>query len=89
MFLLFYGKIGKGIDDRTRSESEIEIEICQQLDENIDKLINATTDTEYHGFDSAGMINNLLIFEKFKSVTVFSNFSWMFLPPNFFSKFEL
>ena len=88
MFLLFYGKIGKGIDVRTRSESEIEIEICQQLDENIDKLINATN-TEYHGFDSAGMINNLLIFEKFKSVTVFSNFSWMFLPPNFFSKFEL
>ena len=83
MFLLFYGKIGKGIDDRTRSESEIEIEICQQLDENIDKLINATTNTEYHGFDSAGMINNLI------SLTVFSNFSWMFLPPNFFSKFEL
>ena len=58
MFLLFYGKIGKGVDERTRSESEIEIEICQPLDENIDKLINATR-TEYHGFDSAaGMINN-------------------------------
>ena len=48
MFLLFYCKIGKGIDDRTRSESEIEIEICQQLDENIYKLINATN-TDYHG----------------------------------------
>ena len=88
MFLLFYCKIGKGIDDRTRSESEIEIEICQQLDENIYKLINVTN-TEYHGFDSAGMINNLLIFEKFKSVTVFSKLFLDVSTSNFFSKFEL
>ena len=57
LFLLFYGKIGKGIHERTRSESEIEIEICQQLDENFDKLINATK-TEHHSCDSAGMTNN-------------------------------
>ena len=53
MFLLFYGKIGKEIDTRTRSESEIDKE---QLDENIN-WINAMR-KEYHGCDGAGMINN-------------------------------
>ena len=53
MFLLFYGKIGKEIDARTRSESEIDKE---QLDENIN-WINAMRE-EYHGCDGAGMINN-------------------------------
>ena len=46
LFLLFYGKIGKGIDE--------------QLDENIKKLINATR-TEYRG-DIAGMISNTFNF---------------------------
>ena len=49
-FFLFYGKIGKRIDERANSESKIDNE---QLDESIEKLINAAI-TEYHGCDGDG-----------------------------------
>ena len=69
MFLLFYGKIGKGINERTRSESEIDDE---ELAENIN-WINAMR-TEYHDFDgAAGTINKPYYFlENFKNITVVS-----------------